>query len=213
MRSADKKLVLVARIFLFVIYFVGLTGISLPSMRSVFVSLTPYTLLISILILLAFHWKWDLRFIAAIVLIALAGLGVEVLGVQTGLIFGEYSYGPVLGVKIGEVPLMIALNWVLLIYCSYFLAGKLFRAALPKIALAAALMVGMDVLMEPVAIDLNMWNWEVEIPPLQNYAAWFFISFLFAGFFHVMKVKILNPLAGYLFLFLVMFFGILNLTI
>ena len=213
MRLTEKKLVLVARIFLFVIYLVGIIGISLPSLHSVVVSLTPYTLFISTLILLAFHWKWDLRFIAAIVLIALAGLGVEVLGVQTGVVFGEYSYGPVLGVKIGKVPLIIALNWVLLIYCSYFLAGKLFRAALPKIALTAALMVGMDVLMEPVAIDLNMWSWEIEAPPLKNYAAWFFISFLFAGFFHVMKVKILNPLAGYLFFYLVMFFGVLNLTI
>ena len=213
MNWGEKKPVFIARIFLFIIYFVGIIGISLPSLRDLFVPLTPYTLLISMLILLAFHWKWDLRFIAAAVIIALAGLGVEVLGVQTGLIFGGYSYGPVLGIKIGQVPLMIALNWILLIYCSYFIAGKVFKAALLKMAMAAALMVALDVLMEPVAIDLNMWNWEVEIPPLQNYAAWFFISFLFAGFFHVMKVKILNPLAGYLFLFLVMFFGILNLTI
>ncbi|MFP4621321.1 MAG: carotenoid biosynthesis protein [Bacteroidales bacterium] len=202
-----------ARILLFVIYVVGITGISISSLRDVYVELTPYTLLISALILFAFHTRWNLRFIAAIFVVALAGFGVELLGVQTGLIFGEYSYGPVLGIKLGEVPLMIALNWVLLIYCSYFIAERLFRAALPKLASAAALMVGMDVLMEPVAMALDMWNWEVSVPPLQNYAAWFVISFLFAGFFQLMKVKVMNPLAGYLFFFLAMFFGILNLTL
>lgn len=213
MKHTENKLVLAARIFLFVIYLMGIIGISIPSLRGVYVALTPYTLLISAVILFAFHRKWNLQFIAAILLIALAGFGVEVLGVQTGAIFGEYSYGFVLGIKIGEVPVMIALNWVILIYCSYFVAGKLFQAPLPKMAITAALMVGMDLLMEPVAIALDMWSWEVVAPPFQNYAAWFLLSFLFAGLLHGMKVKILNPLAGYLFVFLVMFFGALNLTV
>ncbi|MCF8336300.1 MAG: carotenoid biosynthesis protein [Bacteroidales bacterium] len=213
MKHTKNKPVLVTRIFLFVIYFTGLIGISIPSLRGLYVALTPYMLLTSAGILLAFHWKWNPRFIAAILFIALAGFGVEVLGVQTGAIFGKYFYGPVLGLKIRGVPVMIALNWVMLIYCSYFIAGKLFRAALPKITITAALMVGMDFLMEPVATALDMWNWELPVPPLQNYAAWFLISFLFAGLLHVMKVKVLNPLAAYLFFFLVMFFGALNVTL
>lgn len=211
--STEFKLVHVARIFLFVIYLTGIIGISIPSLRGVYISLTPYTLLLSILILFAFHQNWTPRFIISILLIALAGFGVEVFGVQTGAIFGEYSYSSVLGVKVEEVPVMIALNWVILIYGSYFIAGKLFQASLPKLAITAALMLGMDLLMEPVAIAMNMWSWEVSAPPLQNYLAWFLISFLFAGLLHVMNVKLLNPVAGYLFFFLVMFFGVLNFTI
>lgn len=213
MKHLNNRLVLVARIFLFVIYLVGIVGISIPSLRRAFAILTPYTLLISAGILFAFHRKWNLRFIAAIIVIALAGFVVEVLGVQTGVIFGEYSYGPVLGIKLYQVPLIIALNWLMLIYCSYIIAGKLFRSALPRIAVAAALMVGMDLLMEPVAIALNMWDWEAAAPPFQNYAAWFAIAFVFAGLIHYLKIEVVNPLAGYLFFYLVMFFGVLNLTV
>lgn len=213
MKHLDKRLTLVAGIFLLIIYLVGIAGISISSLRSDFVDLTPYTLLLSAVILFAFHRRWNLRFIAAIVVIALAGFWVEVLGVKTGVIFGGYSYGPVLGIKWKQVPLIIALNWLILIYCSYIIAGKLLRSALPRLALTAALMVGMDVIMEPVAITLDMWTWEAVAPPLQNYAAWFGISFLFAGLLHYLKIEVVNPLAGYLFFYLVMFFGILNLTV
>jgi len=213
MKHLYKRLGLVAGIFLLIIYLVGIVGISISSLRNDFVDLTPYTLLISALILFAFHRKWNLRFIAVIVVIALAGFVVEVLGVKTGVIFGEYSYGPVLGIKLEQVPLIIALNWLILIYCSYSIAGKLFRPALPRIVLAAALMVGMDILMEPVAIALDMWTWEAAAPPLQNYAAWFGISFLFAGMINYLKIEVVNPLAVYLFFYMVMFFGVLNLTV
>lgn len=213
MKNTEHKLILVARIFLFVIYFTGIIGISMPSLRGLYVALTPYTLLISTVVLFAFHWNWNLRFIGAILLIALAGFGLEMIGVHTGVVFGEYYYGPVLGLKIAKIPVIIALNWAILIYCSYFLAERISQKVLPKLAITAGLMVGMDLLMEPVAIALDMWCWEAPIPPMQNYAAWFAISFLFAGVFYIMKVKILNPLAGYLFFFLVMFFGALNLVV
>ncbi|MBS3771724.1 MAG: carotenoid biosynthesis protein [Bacteroidales bacterium] len=213
MKNTEHKPILVARIFLFVIYFIGIIGISIPSLRGLYAPLTPYTLLISAVILFAFHGSWNLRFAGAIILIALAGFAVEAIGVHTGVVFGEYSYGPVLGLKVAEIPAIIALNWAILIYCSYFLAERISQKVLLKLAITAILMVGMDFLIEPVAIALDMWSWEASVPPLQNYAAWFAISFLFAGVFHIMKVKTLNPLAVYLFLFLVMFFGTLNLTL
>ena len=213
MNHSKNKGVVIARIFLFVIYFVGMTAISLSFLKDVFIQLTPYTLLVSALILLVFHRKWDYSNLIVVITIVLAGYFVEVLGVHTGTVFGAYSYGPVLGMKVWSVPLIIALNWLILIYCSYFMALKLFPQALPKIAATAVLMVIMDLLIEPVAIGLTMWTWEDGSPSLQNYGAWFVISLIFAGLLHLMKIEPKNPMAGYLFFYLLMFFGVLNLTL
>ena len=38
----------------------------------------------------------------------------EFLGVNYGYIFGNYAYGSNLGYKIGGVPVMICVNWVIL---------------------------------------------------------------------------------------------------
>ena len=58
----------------------------------------------------------------AFFLIFLLGFVVEVVGVQTGLIFGSYSYGATLGVKLFDTPLLIGLNWIFVSYSSYSIA-------------------------------------------------------------------------------------------
>ena len=40
------------------------------------------------------------------------GLLAEIIGVQTGILFGSYAYGETLGLKIFGAPLVIGLNWV-----------------------------------------------------------------------------------------------------
>lgn len=199
--------------FLLVIYLVGMAGISIPALSELFVRLTPYTLLLSALVLFVFHHDWNYRFIIAIMIIAAGGFFIEVLGVQTGSIFGTYAYGLVLGPQLWEVPLIIAVNWLMLIYCSYIIAAKILKKTLPTLFVAALLMVFMDAFMEPVAIILDMWNWYSAKPPIQNYVAWFVIAFLFAGLLHLAKIKTDNPVASYLYAFLIMFFGVLNITL
>jgi putative membrane protein len=41
-------------------------------------------------------------------------------------------------------------------------------------------MVGLDLIIEQVAPLCNFWYWKNGIIPLQNYIAWFIISFLIA---------------------------------
>ena len=48
--------------------------------------------------------------------IFLVGLGIEIIGVSTKAIFGNYSYGNALGVKVFDTPLLIGMNWLFLIY-------------------------------------------------------------------------------------------------
>jgi uncharacterized membrane protein len=57
--------------------------------------------------------------------------------------------------------------------------------------LAAILAVVFDYVLEPVAINLNYWQWAYNIIPLQNYLAWFLISFglSFIVYNKVVKLK------------------------
>ena len=102
--------------FLSVIYLVGIVGHSVNSLLPLMKVLTPYTLLISVVIvsmkllrldsLKVFYWGLVTFLITYL---------TEVIGVKTGLIFGEYSYGNVLGIKLFDVPIIIGLNWVFVI--------------------------------------------------------------------------------------------------
>ena len=82
---------------LLVPYVVGLIGILLPVTRSFFLSLTPYMLLFSFLIVYLEEGRWVIRNILAILLILLFSFGIEYVGVNYGYLFGDYKYGSILG--------------------------------------------------------------------------------------------------------------------
>jgi len=90
---------------------------------------------------------------------------------------------------------------------------RLFQQALLRIPATALMMVAFDYLMEPVAIGLDMWQWAGQGIPLMNYGAWFVVSLVFASVLYLGRVRIDNPVADYLLLFMAVFFGILNFTI
>ena len=202
----------IASFLLIVFYTVGVIGI-LGDFDERFVLFTPVNLLISIGLIFWTHpanysplWK-----LAGICFIA--GVLIEIAGVQTGLIFGNYQYGPVLGPKILGTPIMIGVNWAMLVYC----AGAAVNYLVPdvnnwlKAILGAILMTILDVLIEPVAMELNFWSWENNIVPLQNYIAWFFVALpLLGAYFHLVG-KTTNKVAILLFIIQFMFFGILQL--
>lgn len=141
-----------------------------------------------------------------------SGLLVEIIGVQTGFPFGSYWYGESLGLKLWGAPLVIGLNWWLLTYCSC----NLVQSSIPgnnliKSALAAAAMLGLDALIEPLCSTLDFWHWQDSNIPLENYVSWFIIAFVFNYFyFNFFKDQKPNPLASIAFLVQVLFFAILN---
>ncbi|MBN1241482.1 MAG: carotenoid biosynthesis protein, partial [Spirochaetales bacterium] len=76
-----------------------------------------------------------------------------------------------------EVPVVIALNWVLVAHGAWALARRLVPRSFAAVPAAAAIATAFDWIMEPVAIRLGYWTWDGVDIPLQNYAAWFVISF------------------------------------
>jgi len=167
------------------LHFFGFLGMWWPPMDellqqftpfSSFLSLTPLNLLLNLGLLMAFHRTFSTPFWAAATVIFLAGYFVEVAGVATGQIFGEYAYGTVLGFKLLNVPLLIGVNWLILVYATVNLTARYVNGYWPVGLLAAALMVGLDLMIEPVAIYFDFWQWEGESVPIQNYLAWYLVA-------------------------------------
>lgn len=158
----------------------------LPFSRGLFTAITPLNLLFALLWL--FWGKWPARqVIIAGSVIAVVSFLTEAAGVNTGEIFGVYTYGNTLGPKLLNTPLIIGLNWFLLIYCTNVVSRQLWdmitgrkdesRSGLKRsvfiVVTGSLLMVFYDLLLEPAAVRLEMWSWECGIIPLRNFLAWF----------------------------------------
>jgi putative membrane protein len=120
------------------------------------------------------------------------GWSMEWLGVKTGLVFGAYHYGPWLGPRWWGVPPLIGLNWVVLVWAVRGWLPSKTSSPIPswlRDVLGGALVMGMDLLIEPGATRLGFWVWDQKttmqgwagslvVAPLQNYLAWWVIAFL-----------------------------------
>ena len=118
--------------------------------------------------------------IFALLLIFLIGMLSEFIGVNYGLIFGEYIYGNNLGFKLFGVPLLIGLNWVILTVICANIASFLIKnnSILQMIIVGTSLMLLIDIVMEPIAPKLDLWKFKNLVVPSSNYIVWLIISIL-----------------------------------
>lgn len=195
---------------LVILHVVGAVGLQTAS-HDWFLSLTPVNLLISAVLVMAFHKGNPAKLAAIFAITALAGFFVEVAGVKSGVIFGEYAYGETLGPKALEVPFTIGLNWFVLVYATGMITRGWRVPLVLRAAVSALLMVLLDIFLEPVAIQLDFWSWTDGVPPLQNYAAWFGLAFLLGLVLQSLKFEKGNKVAVTLFIIQMLFFGTLNL--
>lgn len=145
---------------------------------------------------------------------------VEIVGVRTGLVFGTYYYGEVLGPKLLNVPLVIGVNWFVVIYCSAMcmnaidrFLGKLRMRDMNEwiwIAGGALLATLFDALLEPAAVRMQMWYWPEGQPPLLNFMAWFALSALLLSAYRRLDRFALNQFAVNLFFIQAIFFVIIQ---
>ncbi|MCF8331618.1 MAG: carotenoid biosynthesis protein [Bacteroidales bacterium] len=200
-------------LFLIIIYSVGFIGLSMPEYRAIFQAFTFGSLLLSAIILFLFHNTYKINHILAFLIVLAGGYLVEVAGVKTGIIFGSYHYGKALGPKIMETPLIIGINWLMLIYMTYSITGKMNLKPFAQVVMAASMMVSYDLLLEPVAIQLDFWSWGGNGIPLQNYLAWWVISAIFIAIWRGMNIRASNSVASGLFIIQFIFFLMLNLIL
>lgn len=163
-----------------IIYTVGIILLLKAGRTGSLIELTPFTILLTTLLLLLNHEHWNKKIVLTIITIALLGLGIEIIGINTGVPFGDYTYSSVLGIQLFGTPILIGVNWLMLVYSSVIIMHQFISTIWLKALLASLLMVLLDIFIEPVAIDWNMWTWKMTSVPVQNYITWGIAAFIFS---------------------------------
>jgi uncharacterized membrane protein len=174
-RPQRQRIVLLLLGFL---YLVGVVCISTGFLKPLVLSLTPVILLLTILTQLFFEGKPYAKTLPAAIGVGILGFTAEVVGVKGGWLFGQYAYGESLGPKLFEVPLIMAINWMLLVHAAVATMRQMFFAPFLAALASAVIITAIDALIEPMAGPLDFWHWENGIIPAQNFLGWLAVGFL-----------------------------------
>lgn len=192
-------------------YGVGLVLFMISFTRPLFISLIPLSLLLVIGIIFYHHRAWNAKTIAWFVFIYMSSFLLEMVGVNTGMIFGPYIYDRGLGWQINGTPLIIGLNWLFLVYASHDIASQYLRNPFLKILCGALLMILYDLIMEWAAPFMQMWHFDGGYPTVSNFLAWFLTAFIFHTGFEILHIRSDNPCALWLFMIQIIFFIFIGL--
>lgn len=195
-----------AAAILVIFHGVGFWGLLFSGEPERFQRLTPMNLLLTSALLFAFHKSWNKSFILFAILVFAVGFFSEVVGVHTGLLFGDYAYGQALGVKVWDVPVLIGLNWLMLVYTTGHISNYVNWHWAVKAILGAGLMVLLDLFIEPVAMQFDFWDWNGNKVPLSNYLGWFAIAFILQVYFQQAGFVKQNRMAPYVYFVQMLFF-------
>ncbi len=124
--------------------------------------------------LAALGWGWarvGWRILGLAIVAFGLGLGVEMLGSQTGLPFGHYTYAGTPPPTLGGVPLLVPLGWFAMTLSAHTLAGG-------RPGYTGALLLAWDLGLEALMTERGYWTWQDPEPlwygaPLANFLAWF----------------------------------------
>lgn len=159
-------------------------------------------------------WKKTLVFF---VITAGVSWGYEQVGVETGLIYGDYHYTDYLGYKMGHVPIIIPLAWFMMIYPSYIIANMIFskkpllnQNKISQIIvlslLSAIVMTAWDFVVDPYFSGpmVNAWTWEKGGAyfgiPIHNFFGWILTTFSIYLIYRIFESKTMpveNKLPNY----------------
>lgn len=205
---------------------IGLVGITVFK-SDLIIRSTPVNLLLMFGLLIWTQNNKNIAFWIFVITTAVLGMTVEIIGVNTQLLFGSYNYGTMLGPQFKNVPFIIGINWFVIIYCSGITIHTILIKAIYKVSEetatppmvlkaisvivdGATLAVFFDWIMEPAAIQLGYWKWEGNDIPFYNYLCWLVVSAILLSLFHFCKFKKQNKFAIHLLLIQLMFFLLLR---
>ncbi|HLD54546.1 MAG TPA: carotenoid biosynthesis protein [Sediminibacterium sp.] len=208
-------------LFLAILFHItGVIGILFTPYKDWFINNTPFTLLLMGVLLAASQERLEKGFVGFFLLAFATGMVTEMIGVNTGILFGNYTYGRVMGPKLMGVPFLIGMNWFVIVFCCGSLMQQLnkvmlakYEAPIPRSIIkwsvvidGAVMATFFDWLMEPVAIQLGFWTWEGGAIPMLNYACWFVISAILLAIQQQLKIKAQNHFAIHLLIIQALFF-------
>ena len=190
----------------------GMVGISYGN-KDFFLAFTPINLFISFVLLFVNQKQLESKELKSAFLIFFIGMVSEILGVNYGLIFGDYVYLDNLGFKIFGVPVLIGVNWIILTFITGSLSSFIFKNKYVSILMGAILMIGLDLLIEPVAPLLGFWIFDLQKVPLQNYLGWFVIGMITQALFQFKIAEKELTFSTHLLIINAIFFAFLNYQI
>jgi bisanhydrobacterioruberin hydratase len=190
-------------------YWVGILGVSTHNLN--ILKLTPISFLLTWMILnLGFKQSSTLWMLQLVVFVG--GYFIEVIGVNTGLIFGQYKYLNNLGIKIMYTPLIMGVNWVITVFCCYGIISYIgVKNLYLRAAAGSILMVLLDLLIEPVCELMGFWEWQGGHAPVQNFVSWMVLGFMFQWLLLKSKIVVNNQMSLLLYILQMLFFGISNI--
>lgn len=196
--------------------------------KDFFVAATPINLLLMFGLLLYTQQKINFQFILFAIVCFIVGIWVEIIGTSTGILFGKYAYGKTLGFSFKDVPLVIGINWFIIMYCCGVTVHKVLERLSAKLETmtgapspavkffsvvtdGAMLAVFFDWIMEPAAVKIGYWQWMGdEGIPMYNYICWFVISMALLAVFSLLKFNKQNNFAVNLLMIMTMFFMLIR---
>ncbi|SCY20418.1 putative membrane protein [Nonlabens sp. Hel1_33_55] len=163
-------------LFLWVIHVSALIGIGL-GYEDFFLGKSPFTMLYITVLVFAFFPIVKIKELALFAGFFLAGMTVEWLGVHTGWLFGEYSYGENFGPKLDGIPFLIGINWAVLTFTTHIIAKRWLKNLWLVAAVGSGLMVFLDFFLEQICDYAGFWNFTGGASWF-NYVCWFVIAFI-----------------------------------
>ncbi len=185
----------------------GIIGVS-SGAQDWFLSLTPLNLLLSLGMVLWHIKGYNYKVIIGLAIPFFLGFIAEALGVNFGLIFGTYIYGENLGYKVFGVPLMICVNWTLLTATTADVAKYISKNSVISALIGAALMTGLDFILEVSAPRFDFWEFENGVVPIQNYIGWFVTAFIAHLGYQSFKVKTNTIISWHVLISIILFFTV-----
>ena len=155
--------------------------------RQWFIQATPFCLLLYFLLLII---NSNSKNVFYLLIVFIWGMLAEIIGVNTGLIFGSYNYGDSLGIKVMDVPILIGINWIITAIICGAIARQIKVLKYFQVTIAVALMLFLDLFIEPVAPMMDMWNFSnTNSAPLSNYITWAIVALPLQIYFVVKKLE------------------------
>lgn len=167
---------LAALVFLWVIHISAVVGVFL-GYESFFLPKSPFTLLYILVLLISFYPVGTRKTAPLFALCFIVGMGSEWIGVHTGLLFGNYTYGVNFGPRVFGVPLFIGFNWGVLTFITHAIAKSVSDNKKAIVLMAASLMVFLDFFLEQISAFAGFWSFVGGVG-WYNYVCWFIIACL-----------------------------------
>ena len=177
--------------------------------RELFLQTTPFNLSMTFILLFFNLEEVNKKVIIALTTAFIVGMIAETIGVNFGILFGDYEYGENLGFKIFGVPFLIGINWIVLTFITGSISSLIFNNSVYLSALlGSVLMVILDIVIEPVAPKFDYWVFSENKAPVFNYLSWFLIAYPIQLVYQILVEKKENTFSIHLVLVHFLFFSI-----